>query len=380
MAHLLDALFLEVGEMGRVVIEASKGIVGRASQGNAALEAIGVVVHHAIESVGRAAHHHVPQQSRNMHVHRLHAACLTVIRRAVVALANHRREVAHRGLPFQAHHVGFGCERKGVLAVHVRQFLSEVGSGVVECQPHLRELRLHWLLLLVLALLLLFGIFRPLLVVHLCQCDVFAHPCLHDVVNLSLARSKVARYVGNQIQRIGLAVHVELHACCPCADGRADGGDGRHRQRVASRVDRLLQALCHHVLWYLVVVEQFVLPHRFVECLHDSELVNATVAIDCLSTQCSQHVAQPSRHLCALAAQCRVDTFHLLCLWEAVVARNPLCQQATVVAADVLQHVGKLVGQCVAIRLHWLCTAIEHLPVFADDLAIRNAQVVLFLR
>ena len=227
MGYLTDAVALLLGEHVQVVGERRERVVGRARHGYAALETVGVVAHHTVEGVGRAAHHHVPQQVVDMHVHRLGAAGLALVARAVVGLAQHHGEVAHRRTPFLRHRVGFGCEGEGMLAACVGESLGKVGHGVVQRQAAHGQLGLLGLLLLVLGGALPLAPLVLLLLVDLVHGPHLTGPLVHYGVDASLARGEVASDVGDKVESAHLAVDVHLdvggkHSYCG-ADGSKYG-------------------------------------------------------------------------------------------------------------------------------------------------------------
>ena len=97
---------------------------------------------------GRATHHHVPQQLLYVDVDGVRRLRLAVVGRAVVGLAQHDGEVAHRRAPLLRHSVGLGRKRKSMLALGVGQSVGEVGHGVVEGQVAHGIFRVLGLLLL----------------------------------------------------------------------------------------------------------------------------------------------------------------------------------------------------------------------------------------
>lgn len=137
VGYLLYALALAVGHHGGLVVQRRKGVVGRAGHGYAALESVGVVIHHAVERIGRAAHGDVPQQVLDVDADGIDTLGLAVEFRTVVALAQHDREVAHGRPPLLCHGVRLGREREGMLAVRVGQSLGQLRHRIVQRdEPH----------------------------------------------------------------------------------------------------------------------------------------------------------------------------------------------------------------------------------------------------
>ena len=110
MSNLLNTFRLTVGQHVGLILQWRKGIVGSACDGDTALEAVCVIAYHTVEGVGRSAHGHVPKQVLNVNVHGISTLGFAVVLAAIVALTQHHREIAHRGLPFLRHRIGFRRE------------------------------------------------------------------------------------------------------------------------------------------------------------------------------------------------------------------------------------------------------------------------------
>ena len=243
MSYLLDAFTLALCHHRGLIFERSEGVVRCACYGDAALEAVGVVVHDAVECIGGATHHHIPQQALDVHVHRLGRTRLALVAGAIVALTQHHGEVAHSRAPFLRHGVRFGSKGECMLALGVRQTLGEVGDGVVQREAAHRQLGLLGLFLLVLRCTLLRAPLLFLLLVHRVERLDFAHPRLHDGVYAAFARSKVACDVGNEVESLLLPVNIQLHPRRQRTYAGADGCHYWHCQLRAHGVDAVLDAL-----------------------------------------------------------------------------------------------------------------------------------------
>ena len=96
VGYLLDTLRLSLRQHPGLFVQWCKCIVGRTGYGDTALESVGVVVHHTIEGIRCSAHRHVPQQVFDVYIDGIHTLGPAFILGAVIALAQHHREVTHR--------------------------------------------------------------------------------------------------------------------------------------------------------------------------------------------------------------------------------------------------------------------------------------------
>ena len=307
-----------------------------------------------------------------MHVHRLGAPRLALIARAVIGLSQHHGEVAHGRPPFLRHRIGLGCEGEGVLAARVGQSFGQVCHRVVERQAAHGQLRFLGLLLLVLGRPLALSPLVLLLLIHLVHGLHLGGPCVDHGVDASLARGKVARDVGDEVQAALLAVNVDPHARCQHADDGCHGGQHGEGQGRAHGIDRIFHA--HGERGQLFIIEQVVLRQRLVEPVH---AVAALGLPHALLSHGQQHVLQALRHLRALLGQGAVYARQLLGLGKAVVAGDDAVQHLAVEAADVAQVHGQLKGQRVAVAPHGRLPVVIHRPPPVYNQRVGDAEVSL---
>ena len=165
-----------------------------------------------------------------MNIHCICTSCLTLVARTVVSLTEHHGKVAHRRFPFLRHGVSFRREREGVLAFRISQALSKVSHRIVQCQASYGQFRFFGLLLLVLGRTFLGSPFILLLLIHFVHFLHFRSPCVNHGVNATLTRCKITGDVGDEVQRVHLAVNGNLDTRSQHSDGWTDGSNYRKSQ------------------------------------------------------------------------------------------------------------------------------------------------------
>ena len=128
----------------------------------------------------------------------------------------------------------------------------------------------------------------------------------------------------------------------------------------------LWQRLIEAVLIFLVL---FVL---------DASIAKHLLLVHHVTANSLQHVAQSLRHLCALFSQSRVDALHLLRHREAIVARDDLCHQVAVEAADMAEIDSKLESQDITVGRNRLLAFIIQLPPLPEAAVVCSACSVFF--
>ena len=267
-----------------------------------------------------------------------------------------------------------------MLTFRVSQSFSQICHRIVQCQASYRQFRLFRLLLLVLGCTFLGSPFILLLLIHFVHFLHFRSPCVNHGVNTSLARCKITGDVGDEVQRVHLAVNGNLHARCEHSDGRTDGCDYRQCQCRTHCADGIPNAL--RQLRQRIIIEQIVLGVSLVQRIYQRLIVSrrTTTCISLLHsflTDGREHILQSLRHLRDFLVQCRIDASHLFLFGKPIVAGNNLSQQIAVKTTDVAQVHSQLEGQRIAVGAHRLLPIIIQLPPLLNDFPIRNPEIIV---
>ena len=262
-----------------------------------------------------------------------------------------------------------------MLALRVRQTLSQIGHCVVQRQTAHRQLGFLRLLLLVLGSEFLGAPLILLLLIQHVQSLHLTRPGINHRVYVPLSRCEGTRDVTDQVQRVHLAVNIQFHPCGQHADGRTDGYQHRHRHSRAYSIYRIFHT--HRHLRQLVVVEALILLHSLLQLQSFRQSSSSrTHVIHPVAPHLKEHVLQPLGHLGALLRQCRIDALHLLRFRETVIARDDAVQHVAVKSADMAQVHRQLEGQHVSVRLHGFLPLVVEFPPLRHDVLVRETQIV----
>ena len=187
-----------------------------------------------------------------------------------------------------------------MLAFGVSQTLGKICHGVVKCQTSYRQFRLFRLLLLVFSRTLLGSPFILLLLIHFIHIFYLRSPSINHGVDASLTGCEVTGNVGDEVQRVHLAVDRYLYASSQHSDGWTDGGNHGHCQGGPHRIERIPYAQRHSR--QSVVIEQIVLGISLVQRIDQRIAAFGTSALcspqlHSLLSDGSKHIFQSLRHL-----------------------------------------------------------------------------------
>ncbi len=123
-----------------------------------------------------------------------------------------------------------GVNEKACLPSVLASRSARLATVLFSVKTSYRQFRLFRLLLLVLGCTFLGSPFILLLLIHFVHFLHFRSPCVNPRVDASLARCKITGDVGDEVQRVHLAVNGHLHARSEHSDGWTDGCNHGHCQ------------------------------------------------------------------------------------------------------------------------------------------------------